>query len=267
MNKAWFFGCSFTSGVGYNFEEYLDPESDSFKPNLDLNNESVWESSQYLSWCKEWKTKYQYDIWPYLVSRKLGVECVNKGEGGSGNLRILHKIIRNLKNFKKGDLVFIGFTHPTRILIPTNLKHPKISTLLLEPSTLGKSTGKKDDTRLIGGYTKLSEDQQHILIDYLYYIVHEFSDHIEEYDFTTISELVKFLTKIGVKPFLWDYSHWSYYENIFIHTHGTVKDGHWSINGHREFSNTVLNALGKNESILPPREIVNRHFKVRKNII
>lgn len=267
MNKAWFFGCSFTSGVGYNFEEYLDPESDYFKENLDLKNESVWESTPFLNWCKEWKTKHQYDIWPYLVSKELKIECVNKGEGGSSNSRILHKIIRNLKNFNKGDFVFIGFTHPTRILVPTNLNYPKMSTLILESNTPGKSAMGKSDVKLIGSHPNLNPEQQYVLIDYLYHIIHEFSDNIQEYDYTTVVELVNYLEHVGIKPFLWDYSHWSYYENIDTYTKGRVQDGHWSINGHREFSRTVIKALAKNISILTPRTVVNKHFRLTKNII
>lgn len=267
MKNAWFFGCSFTSGFGYNFDEYSDPESDSYKENFDLDSDELWESAPYLNWCKDWKTTHQYEIWPHLVSDYFGLNCINKGEAGASNQRILHKLIRNLANFKQGDLVFIGFTHPTRILIPTNLEYPKISTLLLEGNERGKIPDDKGNTRLFGNHNNLTDDQQHTLVDYLYDIVHEYWEDIEEYDYKTFTKLVEYLKTVEIQPFLWDYSYWSYYQNIYVYTKGKVYDGHWSINGHKDFSETVINAINEDRYILTPKEVRNDHFKLKKSVI
>ena len=53
--------------------------------------------------------------WPQVLADKLGIECVNKGFGGSSNKQILN-IILNF-DFKPDDIVFIRWTYFARTCI------------------------------------------------------------------------------------------------------------------------------------------------------
>lgn len=86
-NVCWFFGDSFTKGVG------CHPGSEYYK-------------STY---------KEGYKIWTTIVSEHLNMEENNLGIGGNSNLRILQNIISNINSFKKGDWVIVGSTVPFRI--------------------------------------------------------------------------------------------------------------------------------------------------------
>lgn len=59
--------------------------------------------------------------WPKLLGDMLGREVVNKGKAGASNLEILFSLLNF--NFKKDDLVIIGWTHVNRDIIFNKDKH------------------------------------------------------------------------------------------------------------------------------------------------
>ena len=52
--------------------------------------------------------------WDNLLSRKLNVPFENHGQPGADNFYIYYTLLENLKRIKSGDIVVIGWSHPSR---------------------------------------------------------------------------------------------------------------------------------------------------------
>jgi len=253
MNNAWFFGDSFTAGFGYNFEEFYDPNSSTYLSNIGFSpDSSIWtdKASQFYKF-NEWKESLKGYIWPKLVADKLGYICNNKGESGSNNERILHNVIRYLKDFTKGDTVFLGLTIPSRVLTPY-INSPNQEGIL-QGSMINYDNGKpvdlieKDEHRYaIPG--ELSRKEKEVILDYLFYIKIKHNEIYYRYYLERFNSIASYLESLGIKTVIWDYTYWTSYETIREYTEDRVYDGHWSINGHKDFSNLIINKLNKGEN-------------------
>jgi hypothetical protein len=97
MNKKtlWVFGCSFTA-------EYYPVDQPSMKSNYD----------DY----KRWRGGNLPKVWPTVLAEMMGYDIKNCGIGGAANQTIFWKFIEEHKNFKKGDLVIIGWTSLLRFV-------------------------------------------------------------------------------------------------------------------------------------------------------
>jgi hypothetical protein len=85
MNKLWTFGCSYTEG-------FVDNGSPTY------NN--------YKEYCGGQFPK----SWPEILSEKLNIELINKGEGASGNTQIFQQICNQANSFGYNDIIVIGWT-------------------------------------------------------------------------------------------------------------------------------------------------------------
>jgi hypothetical protein len=85
----WVFGCSFTA-------EY-HPVGD---PQLRSNYDDY----------KDWRGGNLPKVWPSVLAEMIDYDVKNCGEGGAANQTIFWKFIDEHKNFRKGDLVIIGWT-------------------------------------------------------------------------------------------------------------------------------------------------------------
>jgi hypothetical protein len=93
-NTLWTFGCSFTA-------EY-------FVGNPTLR-------TKYDDY-KDWRGGNLPKSWPTLLSEMMDYNVKNLGEGGLANQSIFWKFIEEHKNFKKGDLIIIGWTSILRFV-------------------------------------------------------------------------------------------------------------------------------------------------------
>jgi hypothetical protein len=94
-NTLWTFGCSFTA-------EY-DPVG---SPTLRTKYDDY----------KDWRGGNLPKSWPTLLSEMMDYNVKNFGKGGSANQSIFWKFIEEHKNFKKGDLIIIGWTSILRFV-------------------------------------------------------------------------------------------------------------------------------------------------------
>jgi hypothetical protein len=88
MNTLYTFGCSFTEGFNENHELYQE--------------------------YKVFKGGTFPKTWPELLSEKLGFNLFNYGIGGTGNQHIFTNFCKHVNQFKKGDIVIIGWTFMER---------------------------------------------------------------------------------------------------------------------------------------------------------
>jgi hypothetical protein len=94
-NTLWTFGCSFTA-------EY-DPVGN---PTLRTKYDDY----------KDWRGGNLPKSWSTLLSEMMDYNVKNFGKGGSANQSIFWKFIEEHKNFKKGDLIIIGWTSILRFV-------------------------------------------------------------------------------------------------------------------------------------------------------
>lgn len=89
MSCLYTFGCSFTEGY------------------------ETTNSPTYLKY-KEYKGGMYPKVWPELLSEKLNLDLKNYGEGASGNQQIFVEICKRSHEFKKSDIVIIGWSFMQR---------------------------------------------------------------------------------------------------------------------------------------------------------
>ena len=86
----------------------------------------------------------------------------------------------------------------------------------------------------------IDKSQHDLLLNYVYEFINKPIESWDRYWNDRFIDLTLILKKLQITPFYWTNNIWSDYEFINEHTRGKVDDGHWSINGHREFANDVL---------------------------
>lgn len=226
MNKAWFFGDSFTYGHGCKpGYEYYDKH-----PN-DIGN-----------------------IWTEIIAEELGLEEKNFGIPGNSNPNLIKQILENLVNFEQGDIVILSNTLPIRSVLYNHASNeiaPITSDLAVWPD---KNPG--GEHFLDRFYKDKTESIQ--FLDYLYSFKLPYEKHWTEYYLKQILGIQSFLVKFNVEAYFWAYETWvapSPYEIISNATKGKIIDGHWSWKGHKEFSNYLLERVHKQEYLHNPQLI------------
>lgn len=92
------FGCSYTQGIGLNGLDYT------YSRYYDSPLESVLKVKSASK-----------DAWPHLLADKLGLECVNLGQGGNSS-KFVFQMIREF-DFQETDIVVIQWPQPERHVI------------------------------------------------------------------------------------------------------------------------------------------------------
>lgn len=215
MNKAWFFGDSFTAG------------------------DTAREGSEYYCHFGPGIT------FPEIISNHFNFEEVNTAQPGCCNETILTRLIENIKNIKEGDLVVIGNTSPLRGLTPSNDGTKLIFQKLFDSKPYSESKGYNDSkaaevllqycVKYKSGYEELwSSHYNKMFIDILKYLNTKNIKGIL-WDYSVWSEEIT----PGMK-----------FENIKEHTKGSIYDLHWSYKGHKKASEWILKGLELNKIYL-----------------
>ena len=209
MSKLWTFGDSFTAGNGQlPGEAYL---------NYKKSDEDV--------------------IWPLIISRKLGMELVNKGMGLFSNDKIIDTIITNYNFIEEGDLVIIGKTFPFRVDIPNKTDD---ELLTVAPSHIDSMQNR---------YSK-SE------IEYINKILFLFdSEAIAQRQDLRYNFLKQLITKRAT-CIIWSSKLFFKFESIRQATDHYLDDSHWSYKGHKDFANFMYNEVISNG--ITPAEIKSK---------
>lgn len=92
------FGCSYTQGIGLNGLDYT------YSRYYDSPLESVLKVESASK-----------DAWPHLLADKLGIECINLGQGGNSS-KFVFQMIREF-DFQETDIVVIQWPQPERHVI------------------------------------------------------------------------------------------------------------------------------------------------------
>jgi len=215
-NKLWVFGDSYSDRAG------LIPELASF-----------------------YKVFYIKD-WAELLSEDLGFGLERNAMGGAGIEWIIDKLIYQITNIQKNDIVIISDTIITR-LNGFDIRTNKINTLDNERLYYGEDV--EEDNHLAPVYGK---DKQRVVVDYTIQFIHEHYEVWEEYYINKIKALAKILKEKEVEVYFWSHRLWDVREKtrfakIHEETDGLFRDSHWGSNGHQDFYRYMKSRIEKKE--------------------
>jgi predicted transport protein len=183
----------------------------------------------YLNWKKNYVDfkGYEPKVFSDIVAEELNLELVNtnlKGES-SDNATIFSRIINNIDNIKKGDVISVGWTTVTRYrVVNFNSK----SWDIINPG------------HPIIDYPNLSEQTfQEIGINRTHKLY-----------FNELCEWVEVVNKLfkenKIIQWTWTMQHSMKHHTIIEETDGLLEDYHWSEKGHQDFAKWFLDCYNNN---------------------
>jgi hypothetical protein len=228
MNKLWCFGDSFTAGDGckrfsvgthlktIKYREYLNKKDDE-----------------------------DIELFSDIVSKHFGLECINLGQSGAGNEKILDALLSNIHLISKDDYVIFGVSYFQRFDIDiadpngfatinmnslrdgeNEMMCNMLSTSALKEIVVNRASKQFEDRllRQVKGIT-------HILKQLSKNVYVWTNDHyLDELDTDLFQIPIGFLK---LTHFLNEY-------NITRHTNNQIQDGHLSEIGHRELATDII---------------------------
>jgi len=268
--NGWFFGDSFTSGYGLNFDcelKLINVSNYKFNiPSIDQIPDHLWGDQPYVRF-KNHKEEYKFLIWPHLIAKHYDLEYNNYGVSGGSNDDTLFNIVSQLKNINEGDYVFIGMTNPFRIMIP--IDNPLADKTLISTQV--------DWVQLDGFTNKItnlencnkefySDNDKEVIINFIHDIVLKHQHHYESHFLKIFSNLQEYFIEKNVNCLIWDWTLWADFQSIEKWTNDKIKDGHWSPKGHEDFFNFLkLNIEKKVKNLNKKKEI--KILKKEKKLI
>ena len=224
MNRIWFFGCSLTYGSGL--------------AAIDAPITSRWTS---------------------LVADRLNLKEENKGSPGASNEMILVELRDAYNNIFKNDTVILqttfpgrtfGFVHQTDKPVRYNIvaPNPTLKYNLLHHG--GRYEGKKFNIF----HTDVSKKQHfdhtndtielmQSLSSYVADVKLPYVDKWKEHYRVEFNFYKELLEAKGVRTLYWDFDERYNYETIVKATKGKVRDYHFSVKGHEDFSERIVSEL------------------------
>lgn len=182
-------------------------------------------SGNYIRW-----KGYKPDVYGDIISKKLNLDLINKGVGGSDNYSIFESFCNVSNKIERDDIVIFGWSSPIRFRLATNDNRWK--------SFLPNYT--KNHTHINGISIKTIEE---IIIN---------------------RDSIKFVEEVNswiklIDCYLKDITHvhWTTFdkrlnahmitnvENIRTETKGLIDDGHFSEKGQNDLSNTLISIFSK----------------------
>ena len=160
--------------------------------------------------------------WVELISEYIGDGYINYSRPGIGNQKILDSIIKNLKNIKPNDIVFIARTHDERLQMP----YGEYFRDILPSMIYEDNTNDGDYYKTIQEYVK-------------FILFPNFNGVKNRYD-ELFSSFTQYFNSINVKCIRWNVEEHTIKDNKAIYSiisdeHTDIDDSHWSWKGHQEF--------------------------------
>lgn len=227
MAKLWCFGDSFTAGDGCKV----------FKPGVQPN------TIKYREYLKK-RDDEDIKLFSDIVAEHFGLECINLGQSGAGNEKILDALLSNIDKISKDDYVIFGVSYFQRFDIdganPIEFSTINVNALSgannIVTDTLSKETlmqivinraSKKFENRLLRQVKGLT----HILKELSKNVYVWTNDHYLDEQQTGLFKLVD-----GYHTLSQFFSE----NDITAHTNKIVCDGHLSESGHAILANDII---------------------------
>lgn len=228
MSKLWCFGDSFTAGDG------CRRFSDGVQPNMIKYRE-------YLNKKDDEEIKLFSDI----VAEHFGLECINLGQSGAGNEKILDQLLSNIHLITKDDYVIFGVSYFQRFDIdiddPNGFRTINVNSLNDGENEMICSLLSRNSLKeiVVNRSSKLFEQRLLRQVKGITYILKQLSknvyvwtnDHYLDEQKTNLFKLVDGYHTL---------SHFFSENDITSHTNKLVCDGHLSEIGHRVLANDII---------------------------
>jgi hypothetical protein len=228
MNKLWCFGDSFTAGDGCKV----------FSIGVHLN------TINYRAFLNK-KDNEHIKLFSDIVAEHFNLECINLGESGAGNEKILDTLLSNIHLISKDDYIIFGISYFQRFdidgLLPSEFSSININSLLDNPNnTITDSLSKKGLLEIvINRSSKRFEARLLRQIKGISYILKQLSKNV--YVWTNDHYLDE--QQSGLFQLPNGYHNLSQFlseNSIESHTNKVVCDGHLSEIGHMVLANDII---------------------------
>ena len=227
MNKLWFFGDSFTAGDGCKvFSIGAQPNTIEYRKFLNKKDDE------------------HIKLFGDIIAEHFGLECINLGESGAGNEKILDALLSNIHLISKDDYVIFGVSYFQRFDIdgnnPLDFSSININSLLDSNDMITDSLSKEALLQIvINRSSKAFENRLLRQIKGISHILKELSKNV--YVWTNDHYLDEQQT--GLFKLADGYHMLSQFLNencITTHTNKVVCDGHLSEIGHKVLANDII---------------------------
>lgn len=227
MAKLWCFGDSFTAGDGCKvFSTGAQPNTIEYRKFLNKKeNESI-------------------KLFGDIVAEHFGLECINLGQSGAGNEKILDELLSNIHLISKDDYVIFGVSYFQRFDIdganPIDFTTINVNALSGSNSIITDTLSKETLMQIvINRASKKFEDRLLRQVKGLTHILKQLSKNV--YVWTNDHYLDEQQT--GLFKLVDGYHMLSQFLNencITTHTNKVVCDGHLSEIGHKVLANDII---------------------------
>jgi hypothetical protein len=230
MNKLWCFGDSFTAGDGCKvFNTGAQPNTIKYREFLNKKDDE------------------HIKLFGDIVAEHFNLECINLGQSGAGNEKILDALLSNIDLISKDDYVIFGVSYFQRFDIdghnPTNFSSINMNSLLDNPNNDNMVTDSLSRNALmeivVNRSSKQFENRLLRQIKGINYILKQLSKNV--YIWTNDHYLDE--QQSGLFQLPNGYHNLSQFlseNSIESHTNKVVCDGHLSEIGHMVLANDII---------------------------
>ena len=177
--------------------------------------------------------------WTDIVAEYLNLEQKNIATIAGSSPSIINSIIKNLKNFKKGDQLIVSTTSPYGLLVPSLDSQRIISDNLAGWLSIQNSP--------------FDDKQKQVLLDFRKSFIYPYKDLWNDYYYNILEDLAIELIDKEVKTYIWNIKIWKDtddFETISKDTKGVIEDSiHFSWNGHTKFAEFIKNKIDNKDYI------------------
>jgi len=227
MNNIWFFGDSYTHGLG------CRPKDEYYIKHPPKEDDKIWVD---------------------IVSKKINLnQKLNPRYGMGANPYLLSLFINDIPNMLDNDVVIISDSNPDGVLAFNKEKNKvgSINSGAFFDKKYGKEYEDKHKQTSWHDYLGWSNDpNKMVIVDYAKEHFTPYTDKWSEWYLNQIKSLSKELIKRNIKVYFWSYKEWrsgSY--NTIADADKDINDGHFSWLGHRQFSSFILNKIKLTKSL------------------
>ena len=197
--------------------------------------------------------------WTSLVSDRLNLKEENKSSPGASNEMILMELRDAYNSISKNDTVVLqttfpgrtfGFVHQTDKPVRYNIVFPKPTLKYNLLHHGGKFEGKKFNIfrtdvseKQHFEHTEDTVELMQSLSNYVAEVKLPYLDKWKEHYTAEFSFYKELLEAKGVNTLYWDFDERFKFETIVTATNGKVKDYHFSVKGHKDFSERIVSEL------------------------
>lgn len=195
---------------------------------------------------EEYHRAYNRYFWGHYYASKWlpGYLVVNRGVSGASTQHILNSILRDIHLWRKEDMVVFGISTPVRIsLVCDEVDGPGVRHGYVHLNGIWN-----------GNYTGWNTLARNNLGDRMDPDYKAFSDKIllnntyalerENLKFRDLARNISMVAKMrGVTCAMFDFTLWTYFEDLETWSSGVIPDCHWSPNGNAHFAHFLKDCL------------------------